>query len=251
MKFKKVAGKITKTAKNTTLAAKVGTPIYKYRKEIATGAKYAAKGAKFLYNNQDNIMMAQHYASKLAGGGNFTIPGIIVDATVGYGVKKLEHYADKKLGKYKGYRIARAGFNTVYDVATGNPMGALQEGTKLYSEVDPNKKRAAKVSGIVNGATGLASGLMSGDAMGAYQGASQLYSTVDPNKKRVEKYNNLKNNYLDPTINLVNSTNSMSNQLHKSNKNVQQDVNLKQKAVNAAVPIAQRQAQKYYEKKIQ
>jgi hypothetical protein len=220
MKFKKVAGKITKGANISTNVLKVATPLYKYRKEIATGAKYAAKGAKFLYNHQDQILAASRYASKLGGGGSMSIPGALVDATLGIAMRKGEKYLDKKLDKYKAYRIARAGVNTIYDVGTGNPMAALKEGTKLYAEIDPNKKRAAKVSGVVNGATGLASGLMRGDALGAYQGASQLYSTVDPNKKRVEKFNNIKSNYLDPTVGLGAASYSLANQTSKSNKSL-------------------------------
>jgi hypothetical protein len=220
MKYKKIAGKLTKAAKTATTVAKVATPLYKYRDEIATGAKYAAKGANFLVKNQDKIMAASRYAQKYAGGGNISIPGAVVDATLGIAKRKAEKYADKKLGKYKAYRVAKAGFDTMYDVGTGNPMAALKHGTQLYAEIDPNKKRAAKVSGVVNGATGLASGLMRGDALGAYQGASQLYSTVDPNKKRVEKFNNIKSNYLDPTVGLGAASYSLANQTSKSNKSL-------------------------------
>jgi len=220
MKYKKIVGKITHAAKAVTKVAKVATPLYKYRDEITTGAKYAAKGAQFLVKNQDKIMAASRYAQKYAGGGNISIPGALVDATLGIAKRKAEKYADKKLGKYKAYRIAKAGFDTAYNIGTGNPMAALQTGTKLYAEVDPNKKRAAKVSGVVNGATGLVSGLMSGDALGAYNGASTLYSTVDPNKKRVEKYNNIKSNYLDPTLGLGAASYSLANQTSKSHKDL-------------------------------
>lgn len=222
MKFKKVARKLTKAAKITTKVAKVATPLYKYRKEIATGAKYAAKGAKFALKHQDQIMAAGRYVQKYAGGGKISIPGALVDATLGIAKRKGEKYLDSKLGKYKAYRIAKAGLDTVYDIGTGDPMAALKHGTQLYAEVDPNKKRAAKISGVVNGATGLVSGLMSGDAMGTYQGASQLYSTVDPNKKRVAKYNSIKNNYLDPTLGLGAASYSLANQTSKSSKSLNQ-----------------------------
>ncbi len=220
MKFKKVAGKLTKAANITTKVAKVATPLYKYRNEIATGAKYAAKGAKFLAAHQEEISKVAKYASKYAGGGNFSVPGIVVDATLGVAKRKGEKYLDKKLGKYKAYRIAKAGFDTIYDVGTGNPLAALKHGTQLYAEVDPNKKRAAKVSGIVNGSVGLVSGAMTGNLQGAYNGVSQLYSTVDPNKKRVEKYNNVKSNYLDPTIGLTQSAASLSGQAIKSSNSL-------------------------------
>ena len=220
MKYKKIASKLTKAAKVTTKVVKVATPLYKYRNEIATGAKYAAKGAQFLAKHQDQIMAAGKYAQKLSSGGNISIPGAIVDATLGIAKRKGEKYLDKKLGKYKAYRIAKAGLDTVYDVASGNPMAALQHGTQLYAEVDPNKKRAAKISGIVNASTGLVSGLMSGDASGAFNSGMQLYSSVDPNKKRVAKINAMKSNYLDPTIGLVNAGGSLASQSSKSNNSL-------------------------------
>ena len=220
MKYKKIANKLTKAAKVATKVAKVATPLYKYRDEIATGAKYAAKGATFLAKHQDKILAGARYAQKFSGGGNMTVPGALIDATLGIAKRKGEKYLDKKLGKYKAYRIGKAGFDTAYNIGTGNPIAALKTGTKLYAEIDPNKKRAGKVSGIVNGATGLVSGVMSGDALGAYNAASTLYSNVDPNKKRVEKINNIKSNYLDPTIGLGAASYSLANQTSKSNKSL-------------------------------
>lgn len=145
----------------------------------------ASKSAKFVKNNKDEIRYAAKYVKQAAKSGN--VPGALLDATVGIAKRKGEKYLDKKLGGSRGYRIAKAGFNAAYDIGTGNPMGAIKSGTQIYSEIDPNKKRAAKISGIVNSATNLADSAMSGNFTGAVRSGAQLYSEIDPNKKRAAK----------------------------------------------------------------
>lgn len=67
---------------------------------------------------------------------------------VGLGLAKKfgEKYLDKKLGGNKAYRVAKAGINTAYALNKGNYAGAYGAGSQLYSELDPNKKRVAKLS---------------------------------------------------------------------------------------------------------
>jgi hypothetical protein len=65
---------------------------------------------------------------------------------IGLGLAKKygEKYLDKKLGKYKSYRVARAGIDTADALRKGSYAGAYGAGSKLYSELDPNKKRVAR-----------------------------------------------------------------------------------------------------------
>lgn len=70
----------------------------------------------------------------------------MVAGYIGLGLAKKygEKYLDKKLGQSKTYRVARAGIDTAYALRKGNITGAYGGGSKLYSELDPNKKRVAK-----------------------------------------------------------------------------------------------------------
>lgn len=221
MRFKKIAKGASKVLRT---GAKAAVPIAyasKYQKQIATGAKYAAKGAKFLAKNSDKIQSAQKILGEHFSGGSFSVPGAVVDATLGIAKRKGEKYLDKKLGKYKAYRIAKAGFDTAWDVGTGNYAGALSNATDLYADVDPNKKRAAKVRGAIKGATGFYNSAMSGDVLGAYQNAGQVYTNVDPNKKRVAKFNRINSQYVNPALDFAQSANAASRASSKSSRVLQ------------------------------
>lgn len=209
MKFKKIAKATSKAMKVTAKAAAPLAYAAKYNKEINQAAKYAAKGSKFLAKHGADI---QDAVSQFQGGGglNPNVKKMLVDATVGYAKKKGEAYLDKKLGKYKAYRLAKAGFDTAYSLGTGNYSGALRSATDIYAESDPNKKRAAKVKGAVRGATGFLGSAMKGDVLGAYQSAGQVYSIADPNKKRVRRFQNVSSNYISPTLGLAQSANQLS-----------------------------------------
>lgn len=207
--FKKVASKINKAAKTTAKVANTAAYAAKYNKEIGSAIKYLAKqgggapgdstastlmaaakgaakgvgkGAKFLAAHSDEIGKAGAEVLK-----DPRVQQYILEKSVGYGLKKGEKALDKKLGKYKGYRIARGGVNLLYNVGTGNVGGALNEATNIYAEADPNKKRVAKVRGYTSNLSNIAGSLMSGDVGGAAQGAMNVYAMSDPNKKRVAK----------------------------------------------------------------
>jgi hypothetical protein len=216
MKFKKITSKASKAMSS---AAKAATPLayaVKYNKEIQqgakmarTGAKYAAKGAKFLKNHAGDI---QDAVSQMEGGGglNPNVKKMLIDASIGYAKKKGEAYLDKKLGKYKAYRIAKAGIDAAYNVGTGNYAGALRSATDIYGEADPNKKRVAKVKGAVKGGLGVLQSAMHGDLAGAYGNATQVYAIADPNKKRVRKFMNVNSNYIMPSAELIGASNDLS-----------------------------------------
>lgn len=70
----------------------------------------------------------------------------MVAGYIGLGLAKKfgERYLDKKLGGSKTYRVAKAGVDTAYALNKGNYAGAYGGASKLYSEIDPNKKRVAR-----------------------------------------------------------------------------------------------------------
>jgi hypothetical protein len=219
MKFKKIATGTAKAFKISTKALKVATPLIKHQKELKTVAKYALKygapAAKYAYEHREQIKKGYDYAKKYAGKGNISVPGALVDASLGIAKRQGERYLDKKLGKYKAYQIVKAGVNTVYDVATGNPVGALNNATNLYSEIDPNKKRAAKIAGSIHGATGIVGGVMSGDVGQVVQGGLKVYSVVDPNKKRVDRVNRVNSDYVLPSMQLQKQGSKLNTQVNK------------------------------------
>lgn len=212
MKYKKLANKTSSGLKAGTNILKVANPAYKYRKEIAI----ATKGAKFAAKHSGAIRKEVGLAQKYAAGGNISIPGALVNATLGIAKRQGEKYLDKKLGKYKSYRIAKAGLDTVYDVATGNPIAAINHATNLYSEIDPNKKRADRIAGGIHGATAVASGVMSGNVLRTAEGGMQMYSAVDPNRKRAAEVNKINEDYISPTANLVQNANKANTQIKKT-----------------------------------
>lgn len=204
--FKSVAKGTTKVLKAAKTATVVARPLLKYKNEIETGLKYGAKAGKFLVNNSDTIQKIYKAGSKYATSGkSFSVPGVIADATIGYAKRKGEKYLDKKLGKYQAYRIAKNGLDLAYDVSTGNPMAAIKHGTNLYAELDPNKKRAAKVAGAIRGTTGVLSSVATGNVKGAFDNGLSLYSLADKNKKRVGRVNDINQHYIQPTYGVVDS----------------------------------------------
>ena len=219
MKFKNFAKGTTKALKISTKVVKVAKPLIKHQKELKTVGKYALKYgaplAKYAYKHREQIKKGYDYAKKYAGDVNISVPGALVNATLGVAKRQGERYLDKKLGKYKAYQIAKAGVNTVYDVATGNPIGALNNATNLYSEIDPNKKRAAKIAGSIHGATDVVSGVMSGDVGKVVQGGLSVYSVADPNKKRVERVNRVNSDYLQPAMQLQKAGSQLNTQVKK------------------------------------
>lgn len=217
MKYKNIVGKASRVLNVGTKALKVATPVYHYRKEIGTAAKYAVKAGKFVKAHRSEIKAATDLGREYLGGAHgYSLPGIVVDATLGIAKRKGEKYLDKRLSKYKSYRVAKAGFDTAYDLGTGNYMDAINRGTDLYSELDPNKNRAARISEGIHGATQLASSITGGDIAGAAQGGLKLYSAADPNRKRAEKVNKVNEDFISPTVNLVQNVNKTNAQVNKS-----------------------------------
>lgn len=220
MKYKNIASKTSRALSVGTKVLKVAAPAYRYRNEIGTAAKYAYKGAKFIKNHRDEIKQAAKVGREYlgGGGGGYSIPGIVVDATLGIAKRQGEKYLDKRLGKYKSYRMAKAGFDTAYDVGTGNYLGALNRGADLYSELDPNKKRAARISGGVHGATAVVGGVMSGNVLRSVEGGMQLASAVDPNRKRAARVQRVNEDFISPTANLIQNVSKANKQINKSQK---------------------------------
>lgn len=212
-----VGTKVNKLAKTAVI---IGRPLDKYQNEIKTGLKYGAKAGKFLAKHGDDINklydVGSKYASKYASSGkSMSFTGALADATVGYAKRRGEKYLDKKLGNYKAYRIIKAGADLAYDAATGNPMAALKHGANLYEELDPNKKRAAKIAGTVRGSVGLVGSVASGNAKGAFDNGLALYSIADKNKKRVAAVNDFDNHYVQPTYGFVKSSNELDKEINR------------------------------------
>lgn len=225
MKYKGIIKAATKTVKRAgrvavplAYAAKGAKFYTSHKKGVKQGIKIAKKVATVAAKNAKHIGKASSVISKHLSSGSFNVPGAVVDATLGIAKRQTEKYLDKKLGKYKAYRMIKAGVDTAYDLGTGQYVGALKNATKLYAEADPNKKRAAKIKGAINGVAGFGKGIMKGDVLGAYEGLGQVYSVADPNKQRVAKFNNINSNYIAPTIELNKQTNLANKQAQKSSR---------------------------------
>lgn len=211
--FKTGMNTVTKLNKAAKTAVVIGRPLAKYQNEIKTGLKYGAKAGKFLAKHGDTILdVGSKYVSS---GKSISLTGALADATVGYAKRKGEKYLDKKLGNYKAYRIIKAGADLAYDASTGNPMAALKHGANLYQELDPNKKRAAKIAGAVRGSVGLVGSITSGDAKGAFDNGLALYSIADKNKKRVATINDFNTHYIQPTVGAISSSVDLDKELNR------------------------------------
>lgn len=260
--FKKLATKVSKGLDIASKAAKPAAYVAKYQNEIMAAGKFIKKhsgggdpeqtmktlkkvgkgvyqAGKFVADNKETIGKVAKEGIK-KGLKDPRIQKAILDQSLGLGLKYGEKYADKKLGKYKAYRIAKGGVNLLYDVGTGNVGGALNEATNIYGEADPNKKRVAKVKGAVGGINQMVSSAMAGDYEGAYGGALQTYAVADPNKKRVQKVLDINNKYVVPAYNLYNSASNFYDQasgaaaISDRSKIDDMKVNIKSQKLNSA-----------------
>lgn len=109
----------------------------KYKGKTVTYKKVANKIAKPL-----------GYATKAAGIGlalgTVGLPAVATGLAADYALKAIDKKAGKTLGKYKAYRVARDIGGLGADIYHGNAIGGIGAASKLYEELDPNKKRVAK-----------------------------------------------------------------------------------------------------------
>ena len=205
--FKNVSAKLAKAA---SVANKVAAPAayaLKYNKELQSAAKFIQKQAAQGEGSGDTLMRIARGASKIPFDQlaekaiqDPNVQRYLAEKTAGYALKYAEKRADKKFGKYKGYRIGKAGVNFLYDVGTGDVGGALNEATNVYAEVDKNKKRVAKVRGYTSNISKFADSAMKGDAKGLLESGTNIYAMSDPNKKRaakIQKYSNYASGAID------------------------------------------------------
>ncbi len=111
--------------------------------------KLKYKGKTVLYKNvAKKIAKPLGAATKAAGialgvstVGVPTVAGLLAaDLAMNYVDKK----AGQKLGKYKSYRLAREATKFGSKMSKGNIIGAMQESSKMYGDLDPSQRRRDK-----------------------------------------------------------------------------------------------------------
>lgn len=113
----------------------------KFKGKTVTYKKVASKIAK-------PVGIATKAAGLGLALGTLGIPAVATGLAADYALKYVDKKAGKKLGKYKGYRVARELGGLGSDIYHGDVLGSVGEAAKVYEELDSNKRRRRKFEHI-------------------------------------------------------------------------------------------------------